>query len=54
MRHNPPLVEIIAEALRDEWVPSHIVYGTDEPVGFNSVYDWADHTARSIVRRLTT
>lgn len=32
-------------ALADEWVPSTVVYGTDEPVGFDNPIDWANHVA---------
>jgi hypothetical protein len=35
----------LADALRDQWTPSTVVYGTDEPVGFYSPEDWAHHVA---------
>jgi hypothetical protein len=37
--------QCLTDALRDQWAPSTVVYGTDEPVGFNSSTDWARHVA---------
>lgn len=35
----------LADALRDQWTPSTVIYGTDEPAGFNSPNHWAHHVA---------
>lgn len=35
----------LTDALRHQWVPSHVVYGSDEPVGFSSEQEWAEHVA---------
>jgi len=46
------LPDRIAEVLREQWVPSTVVYGTDEPVGFGSVRDWATHAAEAVIAAL--
>lgn len=35
----------LAEALYGGWVPSTVVYGSDEPVGFDSPWQWAKHVS---------
>lgn len=42
----------IAAVLLDQWVPSHVVYGTDEPVGFESPRDWAEYVAEVLASAL--
>jgi hypothetical protein len=39
----------ITEVLNENWVPSRVVYGTDEPDGFSSVRGWAAHVAEAIL-----
>ncbi|MEN6545198.1 MAG: hypothetical protein ABFE07_04075 [Armatimonadia bacterium] len=41
----PDLRTVLTETLASEWVPSRVVYGTDQPDGFESHYDWAAHVA---------
>jgi len=42
----------IAEVLADQWTPSHVVYGTEEPQGFDSPRDWAEYVAEVLVAEL--
>jgi hypothetical protein len=43
------LTDRIAEVLWDQWVPSTVVYGTEQPVGFETVRDWAEYAAEAVV-----
>lgn len=40
---------ILARVLADEWVPSRVVYGSDEPEGFSSHHAWAEYVADVIL-----
>lgn len=44
------LKAILTRVLADEWVPSRVVYGSDEPEGFSSHYAWAEYVADVILR----
>lgn len=45
----PDLRTVLTETLASEWVPSRVVYGTDQPDGFESHYDWAAHVADALL-----